>query len=1837
MIQSESVEPNTSSNDNSPIWYITNPMPKVNDNGELCLTGTIRVKINRKERKASMLFTTANNFDQSSSNSSSMTTVIRRAPNKQQREEEEQQQQKRLRGDKDQSKSSNQSMDDPIEYCSSSTTNVSQQSDSQATDEMMTESIVLSQSSSSGHRVPSSTNSPFSKSFTYSPSSSSNKVNHHSTILDDSSSSSSTQSSSTGNIRHNSGGSNNSSTSISNSNSSSNTVTTTKANTWDCLPTSTRSSSSSTSSSSLRIQPHDNRSCSSVDDENQSITGKANQKTNKARTDQNNVSDTNQLDSRNRSSLVLQSESPKGDCQHQTLTSTLSNESAMVSTNEFTDSPSPSSSKKSTDSTSVAPSSTDQCSPSSSSMSSTGFTVNATNTNTTNTSPPLSSSSSSNLGNDLEQSRNHNFESNNGKKMDNEGDDRTKSSSRSDKKSDDDTTDERDINLLQSNNAPSSIDKFKMEVVDDEANQRYDQSTHTSGKVMTKTATKCRMESNGINIERNDGDDVDYEEEDEEEGDSMHNNDDFDPTEVLKRMKVELKEEFDDDEEQDEENENDDNRPHDNGKSSNMITNRNKSSSLSSGQRNKHNEIVNNNNNNNNRSNGFIQNLFGGAATFDQTGTVDYFQKILASVSPINTANLAVAAAAAGAHSTLPGELMDDTQMSHNRLHSTPQSQLAAFTAAAFAAAQQVSNGATISSSEPLTLDESKKRLIQAILLKQLNSDFEPTGDLNLFGNDQTQMAGPTRPMVTGQTVSTSNKSSNQIAPSSSNNYVTAEEASQRYCTSCNIQFISSKTFKNTSTSSVNSFLSGTVSPSTSAMACGTQSSDNHQPMGGGRKLSQHKPSQSTHTSQHGPINTTSSPINQAGSGSPKLPYNSGDVRKRSNSSWNSLQDDAKEHDFSTFLPNLMLPNGLNHLGENLSLANSIGSSTNTEPIYIAISTNPLILLPFIFNTATNSLVPMSNHNNASNPSLPNFGSNLLGGAVSKPTAPIIFPNGMPQLSNDSRPTHLNNSLSSTSPPLSSHSSSNHSISNRNNTNLPFITTFSNLAQHLLNTGTNTSDPLTSQTSSLFPNHQTTSALISSLINSEIENETKSSGKKRRLSTENQTEETDQPLDLSSGANASSQPSNPKRSKEDLSSFGSIDLSALASKLNFKKDSVDEQSAQENLTNFLQKFTQIQSLQHQSGNTDSMSNGLSFSGFGNSSPFVDQLTSINSLARENPAFAQYLAVAMAALSGGQGSNQAIPSVPTNGTNQSISSISPQVDVVVKQGNSRCVECNIVFYKHENYLVHKELYCASRRTGVLTHDSSNNQSSNQAQTSPSPANLRTNSRPTSAHSSASSTSPALINSGKFVAPNHSNELRSPKMEDLSLSTSPSLLRDSASLSPGESMTSPKSSATIFQYYCAACGIKFTSYDNLQAHQTYYCLKRTTGTSSSTGHVDPNSTSPGIGSMASPLGSTASLLTTQQILAAAAQLQNAEGIDFSSPNALSHQLALVAAAASAAVASQNKSISSNSIGDFHCSKCKATYVTAETLAGHVCSAELRSNDKSETIGHHKSSNSTPSTSSLQTYKCTICGYKGHTMRGMRTHVRVHSEQLAATGAYEEEFIVQNTDLPEPSTGRGRGAPNMLSNRQRRRSTTMDLDSSNERDRQQATDVRKSKEQEPVKLNAHNQSTGSSDGSLMAQNHTCQFCRYTSNYKGNVIRHIKLVHKDIATAQLAASLALQQQALAKELHGSIGAIDDGSTVSSVGEYNGCTSDIDPSDVVSIKCEESAKSPLDLLNGVGVGGGDVGNPKDDERDENQSNSEGDGTFDNKFCSSCNISFTYRNSYLAHKKYYCSSHTSEA
>lgn len=102
----------------------------------------------------------------------------------------------------------------------------------------------------------------------------------------------------------------------------------------------------------------------------------------------------------------------------------------------------------------------------------------------------------------------------------------------------------------------------------------------------------------------------------------------------------------------------------------------------------------------------------------------------------------------------------------------------------------------------------------------------------------------------------------------------------------------------------------------------------------------------------------------------------------------------------------------------------------------------------------------------------------------------------------------------------------------------------------------------------------------------------------------------------------------------------------------------------------------------------------------------------------------------------------------------------QPQIFVKQGVSKCKECNIVFCKYENYLAHKKHYCSSR-------------------------NVDENS------------------DGKTK---------------LSPPTSP--------LAPANS--TGNASGTVHGAYqqliCAACGIKFTSLDNLQAHQMYYCPKR-----------------------------------------------------------------------------------------------------------------------------------------------------------------------------------------------------------------------------------------------------------------------------------------------------------------------------------------------------------------------------------------------------------------------------
>ena len=108
--------------------------------------------------------------------------------------------------------------------------------------------------------------------------------------------------------------------------------------------------------------------------------------------------------------------------------------------------------------------------------------------------------------------------------------------------------------------------------------------------------------------------------------------------------------------------------------------------------------------------------------------------------------------------------------------------------------------------------------------------------------------------------------------------------------------------------------------------------------------------------------------------------------------------------------------------------------------------------------------------------------------------------------------------------------------------------------------------------------------------------------------------------------------------------------------------------------------------------------------------------------------------------------------------------SPQI--FVKQGDSKCKECNIVFCKYENYIAHKKHYCSAR----------NLEDGDNTKVSP----------PISPQATSPSNAGGATSSGR-----------------------------SGSGGP---------SVSYQQLICAACGIKFTSLDNLTAHQMYYCPKR-----------------------------------------------------------------------------------------------------------------------------------------------------------------------------------------------------------------------------------------------------------------------------------------------------------------------------------------------------------------------------------------------------------------------------
>ncbi|KAL1124601.1 hypothetical protein AAG570_001225 [Ranatra chinensis] len=197
---------------------------------------------------------------------------------------------------------------------------------------------------------------------------------------------------------------------------------------------------------------------------------------------------------------------------------------------------------------------------------------------------------------------------------------------------------------------------------------------------------------------------------------------------------------------------------------------------------------------------------------------------------------------------------------------------------------------------------------------------------------------------------------------------------------------------------------------------------------------------------------------------------------------------------------------------------------------------------------------------------------------------------------------------------------------------------------------------------------------------------------------------------------------------------------------------------------------------------------------------------------------------------------------------------PVPQVLVKQGDSKCQECNIVFYKHENFVAHKKHYCSAR---------------------------------------------------KIPDPSSADKLGSPG--------------ESKSPAPSSAALPTTSKPTMYQFICAPCGIKFTSYDNLTAHQTYYCPKR-----------------------------------------AAVEMEKPRRCPkCKMPAGSDHQCPSV-------------------VGVWKCPCCPVTSPTASAAQKHM-----------------------DSHTGVKAFLCTICRYKGNTLRGMRTHIRMHFDKRPAE-VNEENFI-------------------------------------------------------------------------------------------------------------------------------------------------------------------------------------------------------------------------------------------
>ncbi|KDR09999.1 hypothetical protein L798_00234 [Zootermopsis nevadensis] len=481
---------------------------------------------------------------------------------------------------------------------------------------------------------------------------------------------------------------------------------------------------------------------------------------------------------------------------------------------------------------------------------------------------------------------------------------------------------------------------------------------------------------------------------------------------------------------------------------------------------------------------------------------------------------------------------------------------------------------------------------------------------------------------------------------------------------------------------------------------------------------------------------------------------------------------------------------------------------------------------------------------------------------------------------------------------------------------------------------------------------------------------------------------------------------------------------------------------------------------------------------------------------------------------------------------------PPPQVLVKQGVSKCRECNIVFCKHENYMAHKKHYCSARLEGGGDD--------------------------------------GRVSSPQGVVPN-SPSGSPPHGKDRGRSASPSIGGSlSAQQQQGQLGQKPP---TLFQFICAACGIKFTSFDNLTAHQAYYCPKRTELLAKS----------------------TAETVTDKPPVSAPRKCVKCK-VSVPVDQLATHQCSGVGGS-----------------GGWKCPCCDVVSPTASAAQRHM-----------------------DSHSGVKAFRCTICRYKGNTLRGMRTHIRMHFEKRS-TDLQEENFISCII-----------GDEGVVGNQQ------------------QPVIV-----QPPETVLSEPQITEGGDSGRIEKLHFCDLCNYSSTYKGNVVRHHRLVHLHVKPEQEGSTSPIDiKMGSPRDVSEGEGAEEcmkpDNVTVKEEVRARVYVDDEREEEYVEVEEDITMAhsvvktEPLIMVSEVDNTGGSSVDDKSKldtshhrERDDSgrfcssdmEARDQVEGDAQNvptsagnvikktgpKYCKSCDISFNYLSTFIAHKKFYCSSHAGES